>query len=211
MGLALMAPGCGAGAAGPPAGAPRAADATVSGAASALPSTAGDPPPPSHPVRAEATTAEGPVGVRLGGPTGRAIDTALAVLEAILRADRDTLERLLAPSVARVQGGFRNRIDRDDLVAGFARWASARSRLGRSPGGRPEDYVDPAGVTVASVAETFGTLPPNAPVDADDLVVRVPLRDPGDGTTGLRVPGWGWRNTAILVVRAGPSPAVVAF
>ena len=162
------------------------------------------PPPPAERVM----VGRGPTGLAMSGGFDEARALGLRFLEAVIAGQRDEMDRLLAERVAltqpRLTAATRSRTEVLQSVLAPAR------RRGVQSTATLESLVAVdlvRATTLGAESEPNQRLPHG--LDADDVVLTIPLTN--DGQRALRMMLPGWRSTGKIIVRGGASPRIVGL
>ena len=173
------------------------------------PPTDADPIPYTPPPTEGAEAGAPPVGLAMSGGFVEAQSVGLRFLEALLAAERATLERLLDDRVARTLPQLTAATRERNAVLTVALHPARRRVL--DPSMTLDALIEVDGITAAALDAERDGGDPRLPqgLEGSDVVITVPLTPVGRRVFPMLLPGW--RREGKIAVRGGADPRIVGI
>ena len=172
------------------------------------PPTDADPIPYTPPPTEGAEAGAPPVGLAMSGGFVEAQSVGLRFLEALLAAERATLERLLGDRMALTQPQLTAATRDRDAVLSVALHPARRRVL--DPSMTLDALIEVDGITAAGLDDErdgADRLPQG--LEGGDVVITIPLTAIGRRVFPMLLPGW--RREGKIIVRGGTDPRIVGI
>lgn len=174
------------------------------------PATDADPLPHTPDAQESVRAGQGPAGLAMSGGFNEARSIAIRFLEALLAAERESMERLLGDRVALAQPRLTAPTRQRDDILVIAMHPARRRVLDANA--TLDSLVDLDGIEANTLegenGDRSGRGIPHG-LEGTDVVLTLPLTATGRRVLPLLLPGW--RQRGKVIVRGGTNPRIVGI